>query len=51
MSDIQQMSVAMQRLTDFISTVTNSTLLRNNTGAITTRGSNRRRVEPQCPGV
>jgi hypothetical protein len=36
MSDIRQMSVAMQRLVDFISMVTNSTLLRNNTGAVTT---------------
>jgi hypothetical protein len=31
MSDNRQMSVAMQRLVDFISMVTNSTLLRNNT--------------------
>jgi hypothetical protein len=31
MSDNQQMSVAMQRLVDFIFMVTNSTLLRNNT--------------------
>jgi hypothetical protein len=30
--DIWQMSVVMQRLVDFISIVTNSTLLRNNTG-------------------
>jgi hypothetical protein len=30
MSDIRQMSVAMQRLVDFISIVTNSKLLRNN---------------------
>jgi hypothetical protein len=29
MSDIRQMSVGMQRLVDFISMVTNSTLLRN----------------------
>jgi hypothetical protein len=35
MSDIQQMSVAMQRLVDFISMVTNSTLLRNNIRAVT----------------
>jgi hypothetical protein len=33
MSDIRQMSVVMQRIVDFISMVTNSTLLRNNTGA------------------
>jgi hypothetical protein len=33
MSDIRQMSVAMQRLVDTISMVTNSTLLCNNTGA------------------
>jgi hypothetical protein len=31
MSDNRQMSVAIQRLVDFISMVTNSTLLRNNT--------------------
>jgi hypothetical protein len=31
MSNNRQMSVAMQRLVDFISMVTNSTLLRNNT--------------------
>jgi hypothetical protein len=31
MNDSRQMSVAMQRLVDFISMVTNSTLLRNNT--------------------
>jgi hypothetical protein len=31
MSDNRQMSVAMQRLVDSISIVTNSTLLRNNT--------------------
>jgi hypothetical protein len=31
MSDNRQMSVAMQRVVDFISMVTNSTLLRNNT--------------------
>jgi hypothetical protein len=31
MSDNRQMSVVMQRLVDFISMVTNSTLLRNNT--------------------
>jgi hypothetical protein len=31
MSDNRQMSVAMQRLVDLISMVTNSTLLRNNT--------------------
>jgi hypothetical protein len=36
MSDIRQMSVAMQRLVDLISMVTNSTLLRNNTGANST---------------
>jgi hypothetical protein len=30
MSDNRQMSVAMQRLVDLISMVTNSTLLRNN---------------------
>jgi hypothetical protein len=36
MSDNQQMSVAMQRLVDFISMVTNSTLLRHNTGANST---------------
>jgi hypothetical protein len=40
MSDIQQMPVAMQRLVDFISMVTNSTLLRNNTGAMTTTERN-----------
>jgi hypothetical protein len=33
MGDIRQMSVAMQRLVDFISMVTNNTLLHNNTGA------------------
>jgi hypothetical protein len=31
MNDNRQMSVAMQRLVDLISMVTNSTLLRNNT--------------------
>jgi hypothetical protein len=31
MSDNRHISVAMQRLVDFISMVTNSTLLRNNT--------------------
>jgi hypothetical protein len=36
MSDNRQMSVAMQRLVDFISMVTNSTLLCNNTGANST---------------
>jgi hypothetical protein len=36
MRDIRQMSVAMQRLVDFLSMLTNSMLLRNNTRAITT---------------
>jgi hypothetical protein len=31
MSDNRQMSVAMQRLVGFVSMITNSTLLRNNT--------------------
>jgi hypothetical protein len=31
MSDNRQMSVAMQRLVDLVSMITNSTLLRNNT--------------------
>jgi hypothetical protein len=33
---IRQMSIAMQRLVDLISMVTNSTLLHNNTGVVTT---------------
>jgi hypothetical protein len=33
MSDIRQMSIAMQRPVDLISMVTNDVLLRNNTGA------------------
>jgi hypothetical protein len=40
MSDIRQMSVAMQWLVDFISMVTNSTLLCNNTRAVTTMERN-----------
>jgi hypothetical protein len=36
MSDIRQMYVAMQRLVDLISMVTNSTLLCNNIGASST---------------
>jgi hypothetical protein len=40
MSDIQQTAFAMQRLVYFISTVANSTLLSNNTGAVTTMESN-----------
>jgi hypothetical protein len=36
MSDIRHMSIAKQRLVDFISMVTNSTLLCNNTGANST---------------
>jgi hypothetical protein len=36
MSDIRQMFVAMQRLVDLISMVTNNALLRNNTGANST---------------
>jgi hypothetical protein len=36
MSDIRQMSVAMQQLVHFISMVTNSMLLRNNTGVNST---------------
>jgi hypothetical protein len=35
MSDNRQMSVAMQRLVDLISMITNSTLLRNNTERFT----------------
>jgi hypothetical protein len=38
MSDNRQMSVAMQRLVDLISMVTNSTLLRNNTVTLSRRG-------------
>jgi hypothetical protein len=40
MSDNQQMTIAMQRLADFISMVTNRTLLRNNTRAVTTMERN-----------
>jgi hypothetical protein len=40
MSDIRQMSVAMQWLVDFISMATNSMLLRNNTGAVTSMERN-----------
>jgi hypothetical protein len=40
MSDIQQMFVAMQWLVDLISIVTNSTLLHNVTGAMTTMERN-----------
>jgi hypothetical protein len=36
MSDNRQMSIAMQRLVDFISMVKDSTLLHNNTGANST---------------
>jgi type II secretory ATPase GspE/PulE/Tfp pilus assembly ATPase PilB-like protein len=40
LSDIRQMSVAMQRLVDLISMGTSSTLLRNNTRAVTTMERN-----------
>jgi hypothetical protein len=41
MSDNREMSVAMQRLVDLICMVTNSTLIRNNTGANSTLLRNR----------
>jgi hypothetical protein len=40
MSDIRQMSVAMQRFVDLISMVTNNTLLGNNARAVTTMERN-----------